>query len=83
MGQEDGEICTGQALLQPISFRSDRLLGIVTRVASARDGVSAVLCQPIEAVTRYGLIRCESAMVSAGSGVANLLNYLSKPRSKK
>ena len=27
MGQEYGEIWSGQALLQPISFKSDRLLG--------------------------------------------------------
>ncbi len=27
IGQKSGEIWTGQALLQPISFKSDRLLG--------------------------------------------------------
>lgn len=30
--QKSGEICTGQADLQPISFKSDRLLGSITEL---------------------------------------------------
>jgi hypothetical protein len=31
IGQKSGEICTGQADLQPISFKSDRLLELIRK----------------------------------------------------
>ena len=39
MGQEGGEIWAGQALLQPISFKSDRLLGDATPETCAADAI--------------------------------------------
>jgi hypothetical protein len=36
IGQKSGEICTGQADLQPISFKSDRLLAIRLNPAKKR-----------------------------------------------
>jgi hypothetical protein len=37
IGRKSGEICTGQADLQPISFKSDRLLGFFAETGHARE----------------------------------------------
>ena len=63
MGQEDGEIWTGQALLQPISFKSDRLLGAGAATAVVTETGMAVAQQSVAAqpALRVKGPRCESA----------------------
>ena len=62
MGQEDGEIWTGQALLQPISFKSDRLLAVLDRDVTPFDVSQAAepLKEGFDIFVRAGCERQES-----------------------
>ena len=48
LAPKSGEICTGQIILQPISLKSDRLLGIAYGGFSYTKDTTAVKLGPIE-----------------------------------
>ena|SRR3989338_7805715 len=62
--QKSGEICTGQADLQPISFKSDRLLGSIKKPYRIAPGTLGLIHRPV-GLLKQGIHRLFVAAIQA------------------